>query len=158
MAFIANVALTLVSLVILPARVASHFGIDGVANGWAENYANSITMTGLQVFFFCIFYFLPRLIFLFPVKLVNLPNKEYWLNPARKTLTINKLQNFMCSFGVAIFLLIFTVGLLTLQANLSKPVRLNIYVFNVSLSLFTIYLVGWTIMLFRAFRIPPAVK
>ena len=70
-----------------------------------------------------------------------------------KIRTVEKLQNFMSGFGVALFLLLFTAGLLTLQANLSKPVKLNIYVFYAALSIFSVYLAGWTIMLFRAFRI-----
>ena len=154
LAFIANVALTLLSLAMLPAKVACHFGINGVADGWMDNYVNCIIMTGLLIFMFCVFYFLPRLIFLFPPGMVNLHNKEYWLRPGMKTLTIKKIQSFMCGFGVALFLLLFTAGLLTLQANLSKPVKLNIYVFYAALSIFSVYLAGWTIMLFRAFRIP----
>ncbi len=112
-------------LAMLPAKVACHFGPNGVANVWMDNYVNCIIMACLQIFFFCIFYFLPRLIFLFPPCLVSLPHKEYWLKPCMKDLTIRKLQNFVYSIGVAQFLLLFTAGLLALEANLSKPVKLS---------------------------------
>ena len=152
--FIANLGLILLSLAMLPAKVACHFGTNGVANGWMDNYVNCIVMAGLQIFSFCVFYFLPRLIFLFPPCLVNLPNKEYWLKPCMKVHTVKKLQNFMHSFGTALFLLLFTAGLLALEANLSKPAKLNIYVFYAALSAFSVYLAGWIIIFYRAFRMP----
>ena len=152
--FIANLGLTLLASAMLPTKVACHFGINGAADGWMNNYANCIVMTSLQIFLFCIFYFLPRLIFLFPPCLVNLPNKEYWLKPCMKHCTIKKLQSFMYSVGAAMFMLLLAAGLLTLEANLSRPVKLNIYLFYTALSFFSVYLAGWIIMFYRAFRIP----
>jgi len=36
--YLANIGITLVSLVILPARMATHFGSGGMADGWASNH------------------------------------------------------------------------------------------------------------------------
>ena len=60
--FLVNVAVTLVSLAVLPARVAIHFGADGVADGWGTNTANAIFMTAIHVFLFSTMYFSPRLV------------------------------------------------------------------------------------------------
>src|ERR1035437_3257899 len=92
LAFIANVVVTLISLAVLPARVAIHYGADGMANGWAPNYVNALLMTGTYVLMFCSLYFGHRLNILFPPKWwIGLPNKEYWLSPANRTRAMEKI-------------------------------------------------------------------
>ncbi len=54
LAFAANVVVTLISLAVLPARIAIHFGADGMANVWAPNYVNALLMTGTQVLLLCL--------------------------------------------------------------------------------------------------------
>lgn len=152
--FIANVVVTLISLAVLPSRVAIHYGADGMANGWAPNYVNALLMTGTHVLLFCSLYFGHRLALLFPPKWISLPNKEYWLSPANKSRTIEKIQGFMWRFGVAMFLFLLIGGLLSLQANMAKPVRLDQRVLLPALGAFIVYIIWWTIVFFRAFRIP----
>lgn len=152
--FIANVVVTLISLAVLPPRVAIHFGADGMANGWASNYVNALLMTGTHVVLFCSLYFGHRLTFLFPLKWINLPNKEYWLSPANKARTMEKIQALILQFGVVVFIFLLIVGLLTIQANLTKPVRLNLRVFFPAMGAVLAYIIWWIIMYYRAFRIP----
>jgi len=40
--FLANVVLSLASLVILPDRVAIHFGLGGAPDGWASNLTSML--------------------------------------------------------------------------------------------------------------------
>jgi uncharacterized membrane protein len=152
--FIANVAVTLVSLAVLPERVATHFGAGGMADGWASNQVNALITTGVHVILFCCFYFTDRLIFLFPPSLVNLPNKEYWLDPANKPRTIEKIQGLMWNLGAVMFLFLLVLGLLALQANLAKTVRLNEPVFFAALGALLVYTIGWLVVFYRTFRIP----
>lgn len=60
----------------------------------------------------------------------------------------------MARFGSAFFLFFFCTGMLTIEANLSQPVRLNEKVFVPILIMFLGYTALWTIGLFRAFRAP----
>ncbi|MBU0714164.1 MAG: DUF1648 domain-containing protein [Verrucomicrobia bacterium] len=152
--FVANVVVTLISLAVLPPRVAIHFGADGMANGWAPNYVNALLMTGTYVLLFCSLYFGHRLARVFPLKWTNLPNKEYWLSPANKARTMEKIQALILQFGVVVFIFLLIVGLLTIQANLTKPVRLNLRVFFPAMGAILVYIIWWTIMYYRAFRIP----
>ena len=46
------------------------------------------------------------------------------------------------------------MGVLTVQANLSQPVRLNEGAFFPGLVLFLVYTVVWSIGLIRSFRVP----
>lgn len=152
--FIANVALTLLSVVVLPDRVAIHFGVHGTANGWASNDMNALLMTIMHVLLFCSFYFSPRLMLLFPAKWISLPNKDYWLQPSVLPKTLAKISGLMWHYGVAMFLFLLMIGILSLQANLAPTVRLNLTVFFPALGAFLLYTVMWILVFFRAFRLP----
>jgi len=158
LAFLANVTVTLISLAVLPSRVAIHFGSGGLANGWAPNYVNAILMTGVHLLIFCSIYFSPRLAFLLPAKWINIPNKEYWLMPVNRTRALEITSGLLWRFGIAIFLFFLAISLLTLQANMAKPVRLNETIFFTAFGAFLIYTVCWTIAYYRAFRLPMDMK
>jgi uncharacterized membrane protein len=152
--FVANIVLTVVSVVVLPERVATHFGADGMADGWAPNHANAMLMTGVEVIAFCAIYFSVFLMRVLPARWVNLPNKAYWLSPANRARTMEKMQGFMWQFGAAVFLLMLVDGVLAIQANLAKTVRLNLYVFFPVFGAFLVYTIWWTVMIYREFRMP----
>lgn len=152
--FVANVIVTLVSLAMLPDRVAIHYGADGMANGWAPNYVNALLMTGTHILLFCSIYFGGRLTFIYPSKWINLPNKEFWLSPANMPQTMEKMQGLIWQIGVALFLFLLVLGLLSLQANMVKPVRLDQRVMLPAFGALLVYMIWWMIVFFRAFRIP----
>lgn len=156
--FVANVVLSLISLAILPARVAIHFGRNGMADGWGPNYINTLIFLATNAFFFFTLYFIPRLIFMFPKKWINLPNKEYWLRTENKARTVANFSSLMWEFGIALFLFLFVVELLAIEANLSQPIRLNEKLFFSALILFFLYTAYYCIRLFRAFRLPKEVE
>jgi hypothetical protein len=60
----------------------------------------------------------------------------------------------MWESGIALFLFLFAVELLTIQANLSQPVKLNEELFFSATLLFLLFTVYWCIKLFKAFRLP----
>ena len=97
--FIANVVLSLVSLTLLPPRVAIHFGSGGIANNWASTYFNALFFIGVNAFLFISLYFTPRTVFRFPVRWINLPNKDYWLRSGNKARTVEMFSSFMYEFG-----------------------------------------------------------
>jgi len=156
--FVANVVLSLFSLVLLPPRVAIHFGFGGMADNWAPSYVNTLFFIGTNIFLFLCLYFTPRLVFMFPSKWINLPNKDYWLRLENKPRTVEIFSSFMWKFGTALFLFLFIVELLAIQANLSQPVKLNEKLFLSGLILFLLYTVYWCIKLLKGFRLPSEVK
>jgi len=152
--FAANVLLMLVSLAVLPDRVAIHFGPGGAPDSWASKQLNALVFLLLETPLFLLFWFAPSLPLGVPPRFVSLPNKEYWLKEENRPAFKRKFQKLMAQFGTAFFLFFFCIGLLTVQANLSQPVRLREEVFLPILVLFLGYTVGWTIGLFRSFRVP----
>jgi uncharacterized membrane protein len=152
--FIANMVLALVSWLILPERVAIHFGSGGLPNNWASSPVNSLILLGMHLVLFFSLYFSPRLVLMFPAKWINLPHKNYWLAPEHRTRTAGKVSVQMHQFGVAIFLLLLATGLLVIHANLSDPVRLNEPLALSFLAAFVVYTVVWCVRFFRSFRLP----
>ena len=152
--FIANVVLSIISLTILPLRMAIHFGAGGIANGWAPSYVNTLFFIGTNTFLFLCLYFTPRLVFIFPSKWINLPNRDYWLRLENKARTVEIFSPLMWEFGTVLFLFLFIVELLAIQANFSHPVRLNEKLFLCALILFLLYSIYWCVRLLKAFRLP----
>jgi uncharacterized membrane protein len=152
--FLANVTLALTSLVILPDRVAIHFGLGGAPDGWGSSLTSTLMMLGIHILVFCLLYFSPRLLTEVPSKWVSLPNRDYWLRPENRAQAVEKFRHRMWQFGTALFLFMFFASLLTIRANLSDPVRLDERLFLTGLAIFLAYAVSWTVALLRAFRIP----
>lgn len=151
--FIINVAVTVISLAVLPQHMAIHVGIDGLPDGWAPNYVNAILMTSVHLLIFFSIYFSPRLTFLLPAKWINLPNKEYWLMPVNRPRALEILRALLWRFGIAIFLFFLVISLLSIQANMARPVRLNEMVLFTALGVLVIYTVCWIFFFYRAFQL-----
>ena len=155
--FVANLALALVSLNILPDPVATHFGANGAPDGWMSKGGHALFTLGMNVLLFCSIYWAARLVFVFPAKWVSLPNRDFWLSEEQRPQTERKMSAFMWEFGSAIFLFLLGVGILSIQANLAKPMRLNERLLLYGLGVFLVYTVWWTIRFYRAFRMPKQV-
>lgn len=152
--FAANVLLWMVSLVVLPDQVAVHFGRGGVPDSWASKEWNALVFVLLETPLFLLFWFAPSLPLGLPPRYVSVPNKDYWLREENRPAFKQKMEHLTARFGAAFFLFFFVIGLLTVEANLSEPVRLNEKAFVPAVVLFLSYTVVWTIGLFRAFRVP----
>jgi uncharacterized membrane protein len=152
--FLANVLLSLASLVILPDPVAIHFGIGGAPDGWASREMSALLMTGMHVILFLSLYLSPRLLTSVPSKWVSLPNRDYWLAPERRAQAVERFSRWMWQYGTGLFLFMFYVGLLTMRANLSDPVRLDERSMMIGLVVFLAYTGFWTVALLRSFRVP----
>ncbi len=139
---------------LLPARVASHFDISGVPNGWMtkplffELYAAGVAL-GIVVVF------LPALtIAKLPASLINLPNKKYWLAPEHRAETNALLARSFAWFGCALLAFEIVVLDLAMQANLVSPPRFSSESMLVCLAVFLIWTGWWTIDLIRHFAVP----
>ncbi len=152
--FLANVMVTLVSILILPERVAIHFGLGGLPDSWASNVKSTLLMLGVHALVFVSLYFSPKLLATMPSRWISLPNRNYWLVPERRSEAVAKFSPLMWQYGTAVFLFLLLAGVLTMRANLSEPVRLEEGVLLIGLAIFLGYTAYWTIALLRAFRVP----
>lgn len=152
--FLANLALALISLVVLPERVAVHFGADGVPDDWGSNRTTGLLMIALYSVLFAMLYLTPWLVARLPPRWVNLPHRDYWLRPEHRAAAVERLVPLLDRFGAALFGFLFYVGVLTLRANLAQPVRLDERAFLFGLAAFLGYTLYWIFALVRAFRLP----
>ena len=152
--FLANVALTLVSLLVLPSEVAIHFGRGGMPDSWASNELNALLFLGIDLFIFIVFLVAPSLSLGLSPKWLSLPNKNYWLKEENRVVAQKKLAPLMTEFGIAFYIFLFFVGLLTLEANLADPVRLNETIFFPIFIAFMLYTGYWCVKLVGVFRTP----
>ena len=138
----------------LPARVATHFNWTGEANGWMTREDH--------VRFLLLFGTIPPLFILitlgsaryFPIQLVNLPHREYWLAPERRVATFAYLLEhgtWLSSLMVG-----FVAGLhtLLLQANRTGVPHLSDAGLWTLMSFILCGLVVWILALMRHFSQP----
>ena len=69
--FLANVLLALLSLLILPERVAIHFGLGGLPDSWASNLNSTLLMLGVHALVFVSLYFSPKLLATMPSRCIS---------------------------------------------------------------------------------------
>ncbi|MGM0441652.1 MAG: hypothetical protein ACQEQC_04445 [Elusimicrobiota bacterium] len=146
--------LMLLSWIILSGDVAIHYGSGGVADRWVSSFTHSFNFMVLHTGLFILFYFLPRLTFSIPDKWLFIPNKDYWLTPENKSKAADKLSGLIYKYGISVFILLFGAGILSIQANLQKPVELNVSLLLIFVFLFAVYSVVWSIELVKVFDIP----
>src|SRR6476469_501473 len=101
----------------LPARMATHFGPGGVANGWSTRETYLLVMIGLvlllPVALLALLVWLPRR-GLCPIKLRN---RDYWLAPQRREGTFDRLTGYAGVAGCLVIVLLVAVHFLVIEAN-----------------------------------------
>jgi uncharacterized membrane protein len=134
----------------LPDKVASHFGIDGQPNGWMPRDVLVEFMAGIGFFLPLIIIIVMGSIGWMPVKLVNLPNRDYWLGPAQRKATADWFLRHGIWFATLNVLFITGTHWLVVQANTGdaqlKPMNLLLVIGS--------YLAGiclWLALLLRRF-------
>jgi uncharacterized membrane protein len=151
---LAAIAQCLHDFPLLPERMASHFGASGMPNGW---------MTKAQFFMTFAVTLLPALLVEFWVSRristeadakFNLPNKEYWLSPERRTETFGYFESFFAWYGcVFLFVVVFAMGL-AMRANLDTPPQLPTGPIVSVIVGFVLYNVVAIIAMYRRFSTP----
>jgi uncharacterized membrane protein len=104
----------------LPARVASHFDAAGRPNGWSSKPAYFALQAFIVLVIAICFAALPAWIERVPAKLVNLPNKDYWLAPERRAATMASVASALTWFGCAGLVFILAVTSLVIDFNLGR--------------------------------------
>ncbi|NIM12574.1 MAG: DUF1648 domain-containing protein [Candidatus Aminicenantes bacterium] len=152
--FLLKILSNIVFYFILPDNIAIHFSSGGRPDSWAPKEINALIFLGLDLLLFFLFWYAPSLVMNTPEKWISLPNKSFWLKEENKPLVRQKLESLMSELGIATFVFMFLISILTIQANLSKPVKLDESLFVLFLIVFLIYVVFWCIKIFKAFRLP----
>ena len=155
--FLVGVAVGVAQIVmmgsLLPSRVASHFGASGVADGFMSREAFLAMQWTLTGFVAALFFSIAALLRVLPHDAINLPNKDYWLAPERRTATLDYVSDRMYAFGAATFALLTGVGQQVYEANIRGTLTLGT-VTGVYLLCYLLYTAIWCAALFKRFSLP----
>jgi hypothetical protein len=83
----------------LPATMATHFARGGAPNGYMHKDSFILFYLGFMFFLPGVFFAAGSLVEKFPV-LANLPNKDYWLAPARRDAAIASMVRAVRLLGL----------------------------------------------------------
>jgi len=104
----------------LPPMMASHFGLDGKPDNWMPRASFFGLMLALCCGLPALFLFSGKWMRLIPSRLINIPNRDYWLTPERTQEGMGKLASFMSWYGLALSVFMVFVLELTIRSNLSR--------------------------------------
>jgi uncharacterized membrane protein len=141
----------------LPEVVASHFDASGQANGYQSRAAFAATSVGLSAGNLLLFTALPALLRKLPASLINMPHRDYWLVPERKAQALERFCTYLDWFACATIALLVAVFELVVRANLTRA-PLDSLGMWVLLAAYFGFAASWSIALWRAFRVPDAVR
>jgi len=140
----------------LPAKVASHFGRDGAANGYMWRHTYVYFMLAFVVLLPLFFSFVANAVAHVPVAMINIPNRDYWLAPERRGLVVDSLRRQMQIFSAMLVVFLCFVHWEVVRANQSMPPMLDNRRFMLGMGLFMATLIVWIVSLRRQFRLPAA--
>jgi serine/threonine-protein kinase len=140
----------------LPARVATHFGMDGVANGWQSqrHYLELTLLAGAALPAFILSLFL--LIRVGDGSLMNIPHREYWLAPERRRETFAFVQRRSVWLAGLIIAFFAALHYLVAGANTQSPPNLPASVAFWSGGIFVAMTLVWVATFIRHFYRKPA--
>lgn len=137
----------------IPEILGSHFGKGGFVNAWQTKVAFFTTELIVIVLATLVSFGIPRLIAAMPASTINLPNKDFWLNPERREETFAFLRSQIAWLGCVLLAFLLFVMELAFRANLHTPPQLNTAAFVPALLAFLVFSTTWTIrLLFHFFK------
>ena len=142
----------------MPERMASHFAADGRVNGWQPRESFFLLALVINAISAVITFLAPWLIASRPNARINLPNRNYWLAPERREVTMRYIAATMAWFGCSALFVLISGTFLALRANLAPDHRFNSGAMLAVMAVFLLSLMLLMLRFIRHFqsRTPPA--
>ncbi len=141
----------------LPEKIATHFGISGVP----DNFGNKKTALISNFAIFCLlngmFFGMAWLVKKAPKNLINLPHKDFWLEPENKPRAVEFISGFGLKIGIVtdLFLLMLFQHIYTVNVD-GKSFKTGM--FWIGLFIYCV-IIGWLIWrLYQNFQNKQQVK
>jgi hypothetical protein len=139
----------------LPDVVASHFDAHSVANGWQTKSVFLGFFVGAVALASVLAFGVPYIISRAPTSLINLPYKDYWLAPERRTSTIAFLGRYFAWFGCAALAVVTSSFDYAIRENLHPVAHLDPPAIVYVLAGFLVFTALWLIRLLTYFTTHP---
>jgi hypothetical protein len=138
----------------LPPVVASHFGPGGAADGAMSRGAYLAFMLAMATVLPLLVVLPMRLVRHVPDALLSLPNKRYWLAPARAAATRAYLVDESAGFGILLCVFLCYTHALVVHAHASTPPHLDERLMLGGLVAFGLLAAAWLTRFMLHFRLP----
>lgn len=153
---LASVGQLFIYLPSLPERVASHFGANGAADGFMPKSSYIRFMVGLHVGLPLFIVIIAATLKFVPSSLINIPNRDYWLQPSLRAQTLRENETMLVWIGVATCVFLMGLSHLTYVANKNAN-GLSMPWFVLLMILFISFVLGVALRsIFRYRKIPTA--
>lgn len=139
----------------LPGVVASHFDGRGRPNGWQTKQSFFTVFAGVTVLCVVFGFGLASLIGAMPMRLINLPNKQYWLAPEHREETLEWLKAYFGWFACGLYVLMIVVYDYAAQSNLHPDHPPGVSRLIYTLVGFLAFVIVWLVRMFTKFLRPP---
>lgn len=137
---------------IMPETMATHFGLGGSSDGWMSKNSFFIFQAFIFLLMFGIFIVIPWAFEKFKVTKMNLPNREYWLSPARISDVYRYFRESFAWFGVVNLAFLIGVMQLVFEANIPPNQTLNNNIFIMLFGGYLVFVIIWLIKFYRKFN------
>lgn len=138
----------------LPERMASHFDLQGRADGWSPKGTFFGIMAGILYGMSGLLLLVGLLTRWLPASMVNLPHKDIWLAPPEAQRTRDFLANGMLWFANATIVLMMGMNHATFRGNLAARPGGD-PAFFIWAGLYLAFTLAWCLRLWWRFRRPP---
>lgn len=142
---------------LLPQKMASHFSFSNHPSNWIPKSSFVILFVWMYllitIFVIGFAVLLPRI----PDNFINIPNREFLLQPARKDKTLSYISNYLVSIGSLTILLFVVIDYFIFRANIDKSHKLPPVFFPVVI-LYTLIIVLMSIAMYRKLKNAPIDK
>jgi len=152
--YLGFLAFLVVSFNELPEHVASHFNAAGEPDGWMSRAAHMKFMAVFGTVFPFGIVTVCYLVRFLPDALINIPHRDHWLAPERRSASLQQLFRHSLWFACLGTGFMAGVHLLVLRANTQQPPRLSVALMLIVTGYFIIGLLWWIVSLLRRFRLP----
>ncbi len=137
----------------LPAEVVSQYDLQGQPRAKMPKESFAMLMFGLTVGLPAFLGLLGANLHYLPNSLINVPHKEYWLAPERRTATLRDMEFMLAWMATSSALLIMGLSHLTYQANMANQ-GLDNTQFNVMLGFYLAFVLGLVLRSCLRYRLP----
>lgn len=138
----------------MPPYLATHFAGGGAANGWMSHFTYLWFNAAMWLLMIGSFWSTRFLVGRTPVRLLSLPNKDYWMAQERREATLASLSNRMEFMGLLTLAGILGVHELVYAANRQPVPTLDESTLIAGLIAYFVILVVWMAALLAGFRVP----
>lgn len=143
---------------LLPEKMATHFGANGQPNGWMSKDEFALFYIGFLLAVSGIFLLFGAFIKKLPGRMLNIPNKSYWLAPERAEETRKSIGRDLTFIGLFIGVFLIGINHMLIAMALQNVQTLNTTQLFVWLGFFFAGMAIFIVRQFLRFRKPDDVK